>query len=208
MPWRRKWQPTPVFLSGEFHGTWQATVHGVAKELDTTEHACSPTLQSTLTLLFPVLIRHLKLYLLSGLPTIICLFKGVSLNIGESVKEERKGRQITWPYLGLIVESNSLMWDLEKDFPNTNGRELCIHEKKGIALVLWSYQKRKGRVKGSPTCILNKFLYTLRMSSWSLWTLRYLDDIAEILGICFCYWQESLLKYYLISSHYTVSFFF
>ena len=23
--WRRKWQPTPVFLSGEFHGAWQAT---------------------------------------------------------------------------------------------------------------------------------------------------------------------------------------
>ena len=117
-------------------GAWQATVHGVAKELDTTEHACSPTLQSTLTLFFPVLVRHLKLYLLSGLPTIICLFKAVSLNIGESVKEERKGRQITRPYLGLIVESNSLLWDLEKDFPNTNGRELCIHERKGIALVL------------------------------------------------------------------------
>ena len=31
--WRRKWQPTPVLLPGEFHGrgAWQATVHGVAK---------------------------------------------------------------------------------------------------------------------------------------------------------------------------------
>ena len=29
MPWRRKWQPSPVLLPGEFHG--QATVHGVAK---------------------------------------------------------------------------------------------------------------------------------------------------------------------------------
>jgi len=29
--WRRKWQPTPVFLPGEFHE--QATVHGVAKSL-------------------------------------------------------------------------------------------------------------------------------------------------------------------------------
>ena len=33
IPWRRKWQPTPVFspenpLDGR---TWQATVHGVAK---------------------------------------------------------------------------------------------------------------------------------------------------------------------------------
>ena len=31
--WRRKWQPTPVFLPGEFHGqgAWQATVHGVSQ---------------------------------------------------------------------------------------------------------------------------------------------------------------------------------
>ena len=31
--WRRKWQPTPVFLPGESHGqgTWQATVHGIAR---------------------------------------------------------------------------------------------------------------------------------------------------------------------------------
>ena len=31
MPWRRKWQPTPVFLPGEFHGqrSWQATVHRI-----------------------------------------------------------------------------------------------------------------------------------------------------------------------------------
>ena len=38
-PWRRKWQPTPVFLPGKFHGqrSWWATVHGVA-ESDTTEH--------------------------------------------------------------------------------------------------------------------------------------------------------------------------
>ena len=31
--WRRKWQPTPVFLSGESidRGAWQAIVHGVAR---------------------------------------------------------------------------------------------------------------------------------------------------------------------------------
>ena len=34
IPWRRKWQPTPVLLPGESHG---ALVHGVDKELDTTE---------------------------------------------------------------------------------------------------------------------------------------------------------------------------
>ena len=38
-PWRRKWQPTPVFLPGESHG-WRSLV-GYSprgrKELDTTE---------------------------------------------------------------------------------------------------------------------------------------------------------------------------
>ena len=30
--WRRKWQPTPVFLPGKPHrGSWWATVHGVMK---------------------------------------------------------------------------------------------------------------------------------------------------------------------------------
>ena len=30
IPWRRKWQPTPVFLPGDSHrGAWKATVHGV-----------------------------------------------------------------------------------------------------------------------------------------------------------------------------------
>ena len=33
IPWRRKWQPTPIFWPGKCHGwrTWRATVHGVAK---------------------------------------------------------------------------------------------------------------------------------------------------------------------------------
>ena len=33
IPWRKKWQPTPVFLPGKFHG-WdacRAAVHGVTK---------------------------------------------------------------------------------------------------------------------------------------------------------------------------------
>ena len=38
-PWRRKWQPTPVFLLGNpmDRGAWWATVHGVTKELDKTD---------------------------------------------------------------------------------------------------------------------------------------------------------------------------
>ena len=39
IPWRRKWQPIPVFLPRKFHGqrSWRAAVCGVAKESDTTE---------------------------------------------------------------------------------------------------------------------------------------------------------------------------
>ena len=40
IPWRRKWQPTPVFLPGKSpwkEGPGRATVHGVAKKSDRTE---------------------------------------------------------------------------------------------------------------------------------------------------------------------------
>ena len=39
IPWRRKWQPTPVILPRKSmdRGAWQATVNGVAKELNTIE---------------------------------------------------------------------------------------------------------------------------------------------------------------------------
>ena len=38
IPWRRKWQPTPVFLPGKSmdRGAWLATVYEVAKQSDTT----------------------------------------------------------------------------------------------------------------------------------------------------------------------------
>ena len=38
IPWRRKWQPTPVVLLGKslVRGVWQATDNGAAKESDTT----------------------------------------------------------------------------------------------------------------------------------------------------------------------------
>ena len=38
-PWTRKWQPTPIFLTGKSHGhisLW-ATIHGIAEEFDRTE---------------------------------------------------------------------------------------------------------------------------------------------------------------------------
>jgi len=45
-PLERKWPPTPVFLSGEFHGQRSLAVYSpwVHKELDTTEatwHMCT-----------------------------------------------------------------------------------------------------------------------------------------------------------------------
>ena len=38
-PWRRKWQPNPVFLPGKFmhRGVWWATFHEVTKESDMTQ---------------------------------------------------------------------------------------------------------------------------------------------------------------------------
>ena len=50
IPWRRKWQPTPVFLPGESHG--QRSLVGNSswghKELDTTEHLSINSLTKTL----------------------------------------------------------------------------------------------------------------------------------------------------------------
>jgi len=39
IPWRREGQATPVYWPGKSHGqrAWWAIVHGVAKELDTTQ---------------------------------------------------------------------------------------------------------------------------------------------------------------------------
>ena len=48
-PWRRKWQPTPVFLPGEFHGQSPWSL----KESETTEQlALSFMLEDVLPVLF------------------------------------------------------------------------------------------------------------------------------------------------------------
>ena len=31
IPWRREWQPKPVYLPGKFQGAWWVTIHGVAR---------------------------------------------------------------------------------------------------------------------------------------------------------------------------------
>ena len=43
IPWRRKWQPTPVFLPGKFHGQRSLVDFSPwgGKELDMTEHTCT-----------------------------------------------------------------------------------------------------------------------------------------------------------------------
>ena len=48
-PWRRKWQPTPVFVPGESHG-WRSLVSSSPwgrKELDTTEATGVPVIPLT-----------------------------------------------------------------------------------------------------------------------------------------------------------------
>ena len=38
IPWRRKWQPTPVFLPGEFHGQEPGGLQSIgSQEWDTTD---------------------------------------------------------------------------------------------------------------------------------------------------------------------------
>ena len=42
IPWKRKWQTTPVFLPGKFHGQRSPVGYSAwdGKESDTTEHTC------------------------------------------------------------------------------------------------------------------------------------------------------------------------
>ena len=50
-PWRRKWKPTPLFLTGKSHG--QRSLAGYSpwgrKESDTIEHTCLPSVTSVLS---------------------------------------------------------------------------------------------------------------------------------------------------------------
>ena len=51
IPWRRKWQPTPVFLPGKSHGQRSLagyTVHGVTKnQTQLSEHKQAPRIWKT-----------------------------------------------------------------------------------------------------------------------------------------------------------------
>ena len=60
IPWRSKWQPTPVFLPGEFHGQagWQATVLGSQRVRWVSIHAHPSINISTSLMLWTQLIQH------------------------------------------------------------------------------------------------------------------------------------------------------
>ena len=76
IPWRRKWQPTPVVLPRKPHGgaggAWWATVHGFTKELDVTEPLTNHMKKER-----EVTVRD-RVYMdvLSPLPKLICGTKG------------------------------------------------------------------------------------------------------------------------------------
>ena len=50
IPWRRKWQPTPVFLPGQSHGlrSLVSYIPWGHKESDMTEHACTTKEEATI----------------------------------------------------------------------------------------------------------------------------------------------------------------
>ena len=41
IPWRRKWQPVPIFSPGKSHGQWSPSGHSPWGRRDTTEHDTS-----------------------------------------------------------------------------------------------------------------------------------------------------------------------
>ena len=71
IPWRREGLPTLVFSLGEFHGL-EATVHGVAKELDTAERL-------TLRRISLIIATKMISYLLSQIINYFSQFKKIHL---------------------------------------------------------------------------------------------------------------------------------
>ena len=60
IPWRKKWQPTPVFLPGEFHGQrslvgYSPQGHTELEKTEATQHACVLRVGTTKTLLLQLL---------------------------------------------------------------------------------------------------------------------------------------------------------
>ena len=62
IPWRRAWQPTPVFLPGNpvDRGAQRATVHGAAKSWTRleTQHACMDSINEFTITLFNIFYQY------------------------------------------------------------------------------------------------------------------------------------------------------
>ena len=86
IPWRRKWQPTPVFLPGESHGqrslegyNWWATKSWTQLSTHTcstififlscSAHAIQDWVESNYVFYLYILVRHLELLITQGLYT-------------------------------------------------------------------------------------------------------------------------------------------
>ena len=100
VPWRTKWQPTPVFLPGKSHG--QRSLAGYSpwdcKELDRSKHACtqtrillcilfSPLSVLSITNIFPIFKKHIFLVLwlfLSSPPGLLFPLNFISLYFSSS----------------------------------------------------------------------------------------------------------------------------
>ena len=76
IPWNRKGQPTPVFLSGKFHGQWSLVGYNLwsSKESDMTEQA--HTRECTHT--------HMHVYIY--MYTLICIYKCICICIYKYAK--------------------------------------------------------------------------------------------------------------------------
>ena len=77
IPWRRKWQPNPVFLPGESHG--QRSLVGYSprgcKELDTTERLHFHFISHTIKVMLKILQARLQLYVNGECPDVQAGFR-------------------------------------------------------------------------------------------------------------------------------------
>ena len=80
IPWRQKWQPTPVFLTGKSHGQRSlaplsvATVLGVARELDTTKWLNNPIQSELVTLAILVFLEYRLFHICWHLPALTSFY--------------------------------------------------------------------------------------------------------------------------------------